>query len=326
MSILVVGSVALDTVETPFGRVDPALGGAATFFSTVASLYSGVNLVGVVGKDFPRAHIDFLARRGVDVRGLQVVDGKTFHWSGRYSHDMNVCETLATDLNVFADFRPVLPQDYRSSEYVFLANIDPELQMSVLEQVRSPRLIALDTMNFWIASKREALTEAIKRVHVVLMNEAEVRQYAATANLIAGARKILELGPKALVVKKGEYGAALYSRGDDLSRSCFFVPAYPLEKVIDPTGAGDSFAGGFVGYLASAGQVGPESIRQAIVHGSVVASFTVEDFSIERLRTLTLDDIHARYEAFRSFTAFEATCPWLGSCERLHKVQSHAAR
>ncbi len=326
MSILVVGSVALDTVETPFGRVDHALGGAATFFSTVASLYSQANLVGVVGKDFPRAHIDFLARRGVDIRGLQIVDGKTFHWSGRYGFDMNACETLATDLNVFADFRPVLPEDYRSSEYVFLANIDPELQMSVLDQVRSPRLIALDTMNFWIASKREALTEALKRVHVVLMNEGEVRQYAGTANLIAGARQILGLGPKALVVKKGEYGAALYSAGEDLSRSCFFAPAYPLEKVVDPTGAGDSFAGGFVGYLASVGQVGPKTIRQAIVHGSVVASFTVEDFSVERLRTLTLDDIRARYEAFRAFTAFDAACPWLESCERLQGVHSHAAR
>ncbi len=325
MSILVVGSVAFDTIQTPFGQADMALGGAATFFATVASLYEQVNLVAVVGQDFPREHIDFLAGRGVDIRGLQVAEGKTFHWSGRYNFDLNMAETLATDLNVFADFRPLLPEEYAGSEYVFLANIDPELQMSVLDQVRSPRLIALDTMNFWINSKREALTEVLKRVDIVLMNEAETRQYADTYSLIHAARRILDLGPKALVVKKGEYGAALFTGGGDVADSCFFAPAYPLEKVIDPTGAGDTFAGGFLGFLARAGELTPQAIRQAIVHGSVVASFTVEDFGVGRLRTLTLEDIARRYEAFKAFTAFEAACPFQETCVRLQEAPGRAA-
>jgi sugar/nucleoside kinase (ribokinase family) len=322
VSILVVGSVALDSIQTPFGRVRDALGGAATYFSTVASLYDRVNLVGVVGSDFPREHVDFLVGRGVDTRGLQIVEGKTFRWAGRYDYDMNVAETLATELNVFADFRPQLPDDYADAEYVFLANIDPELQMSVLEQVRSPRLIALDTMNYWIEYKRDALTEAFKRVDIVLMNEAETRQYGQTFSLIRAAQKILELGPKALVVKKGEYGAVLFANGGDPTRTYFFAPAYPLEKIADPTGAGDTFAGGFMGYLAHTRQ-GAENmaIRQAIVHGTVVASFTVEGFSLERLRSLGLDDILKRYEAFKRFTAFEAPCPWLGTCERLKGAQ-----
>ncbi|HOG46159.1 MAG TPA: PfkB family carbohydrate kinase [Anaerolineae bacterium] len=327
MSILVVGSVALDSIQTPFGRVREALGGAATYFSTVASLYDTVSLVGVVGSDFPREHIDFLVGRGVDIRGLQVAAGKTFRWSGRYDYDMNHCETLATELNVFATFRPTLPEQYRDAEYVFLANIDPELQMSVLDQVRSPRLIALDTMNYWIDYKHDALTEALKRVDIVLMNEAEARQFAKTFSLIRAAHKILELGPKALVIKKGEYGAVLFANGGDPTRTYFFAPAYPLEKIADPTGAGDTFAGGFMGYLAHAhagaagGALDNMAIRQAIVHGTVVASFTVEGFSLDRLRTLSLDDIRRRYEAFKRFTSFEVPCPWLGTCERLKQAQ-----
>jgi len=327
VSILVVGSVALDSIQTPFGRVREALGGAATYFSTVASLYDTVSLVGVVGSDFPREHIDFLVGRGVDIRGLQVAAGKTFRWSGRYDYDMNHCETLATELNVFATFRPTLPEQYRDAEYVFLANIDPELQMSVLDQVRSPRLIALDTMNYWIDYKHDALTEALKRVDIVLMNEAEARQFAKTFSLIRAAHKILELGPKALVIKKGEYGAVLFANGGDPTRTYFFAPAYPLEKIADPTGAGDTFAGGFMGYLAHAhagaagGALDNMAIRQAIVHGTVVASFTVEGFSLDRLRTLSLDDIRRRYEAFKRFTSFEVPCPWLGTCERLKQAQ-----
>lgn len=326
MSILVVGSVALDSIQTPFGRVREALGGAATYFSAVASLYDRVHLVGVVGTDFPQEHIDFLVQRGVDIRGLQVVPGKTFRWSGRYDYDLNRCETLSTELNVFANFRPVLPEEYRSAEYVFLANIDPELQMSVVEQVRSPRLIALDTMNYWIDYKRDALTEVLKRVDVVLMNEAEARQYGQTFSLIRAAHKILDLGPKALIVKKGEYGAVLMANGGDLTRSFFFAPAFPLEKIADPTGAGDTFAGGFVGYLARTKQ-GAENmaIRQAIVHGTIVASFTVEGFSLERLRSLSLDDIRGRYEAFKRFTSFELPCPWLSTCERLREAQPNGS-
>ena len=326
MSILVVGSVALDSIETPFGRVQEALGGAATYFATVASLYDRVNLVGVVGSDFPHEHIEFLRARGVDMRGLQVAAGRTFRWSGRYDYDMSAAVTLATELNVFADFQPTLPLDYAQSDYVFLANIDPELQMSVLDQVRSPRLTALDTMNYWITSKRDALTEALKRVDIVLINEAEARQYAGTFNLIAAARQILALGPRALVVKKGEYGAVLFLNDSDVTRSCFFAPAYPLERIADPTGAGDTFAGGFMGFLAGAGQVTPETIRQAIVHGSVVASFTVEGFSLERLRSLTMADIRERYDAFRRFTTFEPACPWQGSCERLREAHRSATR
>jgi sugar/nucleoside kinase (ribokinase family) len=317
VSILVVGSVALDCVQTPFGRVHDALGGAATYFSTVASLYDQVNLVGVVGTDFPQEHIDFLAGRGVDIRGLQIAEGRTFRWSGRYDYDMNSAETLSTELNVFADFKPHLPEGYADSEYVFLANIDPELQVGVLDQMRQPKLIALDTMNYWINYKRDALTEALKRVDIVLMNEAEVRQYANTFSLIRAAHKILALGPKALVCKKGEYGAVLFTNGGtDLTRSYFFAPAYPLEKISDPTGAGDTFAGGFMGFLARTRQTSPQAIRQAIVHGSVVASFTVEDFSVGRLRDLTLDQIHERYEAFKRFTSFEPDCPFLEGCER----------
>lgn len=326
MSILVVGSVALDSIETPFGRTEEALGGAATYFSTVASLYDQVNLVAVVGADFPREHVSFLRGRGVDLRGLQVADGLTFRWSGRYDYDMNSAETLSTDLNVFASFRPVLPPEYAGSEYVFLANIDPELQLSVLDQVRAPKLIALDTMNYWIASKRDALTKVLERVDVVLINEAEARQYAGTYNLSQAARDILALGPRALIVKKGEYGAVMFTAGDDLARSCFFAPAYPLEKVLDPTGAGDTFAGGFMGYLARNGLATPQAIRQAIVHGSVVASYTVEGFGLDRLRSLSLADIGRRYEAFVEFTTFEEACPWLGECERLKEARADAAR
>jgi sugar/nucleoside kinase (ribokinase family) len=325
VSILVVGSVALDTIETPFGRAENALGGAATYFSTVASLYDQVNLVAVVGTDFPREHLAFLQGRGVDLRGLQVADGLTFHWAGRYDYDMNTAQTLSTDLNVFATFRPVLPPEYAGSEYVFLANIDPELQLSVLDQVRAPRLTALDTMNYWIANKRDALTEVLRRVDIVLVNEAEARQYAGTHSLFRAARDILALGPRALIVKKGEYGAVLYTGEGDIAQSYFVAPAYPLERVLDPTGAGDTFAGGFVGYLARARELTPQTIRQAIVHGSVVASYTVEGFSVDRLRDLSLADVAGRYETLKEFTTFEAACPWLEDCERLKAARRGAA-
>lgn len=305
MSILVIGSVALDNIETPYGKVENALGGAATYFSTVASLYDRVNVVAVVGEDFPREHIEFLAGRNVDLRGLQIASGRTFRWVGRYDDDLNTAHTLATELNVFATFQPELPADYCTCAYVFLANIDPDLQLRVLEQVHAPKLIALDTMNYWIQNKREALTEVLKRVDIVLVNEAEARQYAGTSSLVAATRAILNLGPQALVIKKGEHGAVLYCQGADLTESCFFAPAYPLERVVDPTGAGDSFAGGFVGYLAQAGTVTPQTIRQAIVHGSVAASFTVEGFSLDRLRTVTMADIQRRCQVFRNLTAFE---------------------
>jgi len=302
MTLLVVGSAALDTVETPFGRVSGALGGSAIYFSLAASLYSPgqVKLVGVVGEDFPREHLDFLTQRGVDLKGLEVVPGRTFRWEGRYDYNLNTAETLATELNVFADFHPRLPQEYTKAKYVFLANIDPELQLEVLHQVKAPELVMLDTMNYWIEHKRAALTRAIQAVDLVTVNEAELRQFTGTYGLFKAAGEILALGPRAVIVKRGEYGAALFCRDD-----CFTIPAYPLAEVKDPTGAGDTFAGGFLGYLARVGECTPETLRCAVVHGCIIASFTVEDFSVNRLRRLTWQQIEERFQEFRRFTHFE---------------------
>jgi len=319
LSILVVGSVALDSICTPYGTREEVLGGAATYFATAASLYDQVNLVAVVGTDFPPEHIDFLRKREIDLRGLQVVEGRTFRWVGRYDLDLNTAITLDTQLNVFADFHPHLPESYRTSDYVFLANIDPDLQLEVLEQVHRPKLVALDTMNYWIDHKKPSLAEAISKVDVVLINEAEARQYTGTMSLIRAAQEILTLGPKALVVKRGEYGCSLFTTGDDLVSSYFSVPAYPLKEVTDPTGAGDSFAAGFMGYLAQQGRLEPAVMRQAVIHGSVVASFTVEDFGIGRLRNLSMDEIEARCQDYRKITFFDVLCPWAESCERLQK-------
>jgi len=304
LSILVVGSVALDDVETQAGRRTRTLGGACTYFSTAASLYDRVSMVGVVGADFPQEHIAFFKARGIDLRGLQQVEGKTFFWAGRYGENLNEAETLDTQLNVFAGFHPVIPEDLRDAEYLFLANIDPDLQIEVLEQVGSPRVTALDSMNYWMTTKKETLTRALAMVDIVLLNEGEVKLYSQEANLIAGARYILALGPKALVVKRGEYGSMLITQGKGLGDDLFMVPAYPVERVVDPTGAGDTFAAGFMGYLARTGEISGEALRRAVVHGTVVASFTVEDFSIDRLRTLALEEIEQRYEAFRRMTCF----------------------
>ncbi len=299
MSILVVGSVAFDSVETPFGKMDNVLGGSATYFSTSASFFTDVNLVGVVGEDFPQEHVDFLASRNIDLRGLSREQGKTFHWKGRYGYDLNEAQTLETHLNVFETFRPRVPEEYRDAEYLILANIDPELQMEVLSQVRKPRVIACDTMNFWISSKPEALKKVIERVDFFIINEGEARQLSGEANLVKAARKILALGAKNLIIKRGEYGVLLFA-GD----SIFAAPAYPLEEVFDPTGAGDTFAGGFMGYLANTGDLSAEGIRKAIVFGSVMASFNVEDFSLNRLKKLTYEEIEDRYKHFRQMTHF----------------------
>ncbi len=305
MSILVVGSVALDSVQTPFGRVKEALGGTATYFSIAASLYAPVNLVAVVGTDFPQEHIDFLKERGVDLKGLQIVRGKTFRWSARYDYDLGAAETLDTQLNVFASFHPSLPDEYKGSEYVFLANIDPHLQLEVLEQVRNPGLVILDTMNYWINYKKEALTEAMTAVDIVMINEDEARQYANTFSLIRAVREILDLGPQAVVIKKGKYGACMFCDSANPISGCFFAPAYPLEKIGDPTGAGDSFAGGLMGYLARERDISREAIKRAIIHGSVVGSFAVEGFGVDRLRNLTFEEIEGRYQEFKHFTHFE---------------------
>ena len=312
---MVVGSVALDTVETPFGKVEEVLGGTASNFSFAARHYSDVRIVGIVGQDFPKEYWELFRARGVDVAGLQSVPGKTFRWAARYDFDLNTAHTLDTQLNVFADFHPILPTDYRASDLVFLGNIDPILQMEVLSQVTSPRLTVLDSMNYWIERKRDDLTRVIQQVDIVLLNEAEVRQYAQSYNLLAAARTILALGPKAIIIKKGEYGALMISRDEE--EEIFIAPAYPLEIVKDPTGAGDSFAGGFLGYLASTGDFSAAGIRRAMARGSVIASFTVEDFSVKRLLSVTQEEIEERYQQFQRLTFFEHSCRYADECQRL---------
>jgi len=300
MSLLAVGSVALDSVETPFGRRDDVLGGSATYFSTCASFFGPVRLVAVVGEDFPQEHLDFLGGRGVDLAGLARAPGRTFRWTGRYEFDLNQAHTLDTQLNVFAGFRPDLPEPFRDSSHVFLGNIDPDLQRRVLDQVRAPRFVAADTMNFWIASKRESLVETLGRVDLLFVNDAEVRQLAGEHNVVRAAQAVLRFGPRAVVVKRGEYGALFFS-GEEV----FAASAYPLPELFDPTGAGDSFAGGFMGYLARSGADDHATMRRAIVLGGVLASFAVERFSLERLRDLGTDEIRSRYAEFRRLTHFE---------------------
>lgn len=300
MDILVIGSVAFDSVETPFGRGDEVLGGSATYFSTSASFFTGVQLVAVVGEDFPEEPRQFLSSRGVDLAGLQTCPGQTFRWKGRYGYDLNEAHTLDTQLNVFETFHPQLPEAYRQAKYVFLANIDPELQLEVLQQVEKPQLVACDTMNFWIEGKRDALVRTLSHVDILVINEAEVRQLAQQANLVKAARSVLAMGPKTLVVKRGEYGVLVFSQ-----HSIFSAPAYPMEEVFDPTGAGDTFAGGFMGYLAATNNLSDETIRKATVFGSVMASFTVEDFSLNRLRKLAWPEVEERFRLFQALTAFE---------------------
>jgi sugar/nucleoside kinase (ribokinase family) len=314
VGILVVGSVALDTVETPFGTADDALGGAASYFAAAASLYDRVSVVGVVGHDFPQEYETWLAERDTDLRGLRRVSGSTFRWGGRYAADMNSRDTLFTELGVFADFLPEVPAEHRSAQVVFLANIQPQLQLHVLEQTaratqsdEAPRLYALDTMNYWINSARDDLTEVLRRVDIVLIAEEEARLYANTPNLRAAARHIFTLGPKALVLKQGSYGALLLGADG----SYFAAPAYPLEDVRDPTGAGDAFAGGFLGYLAERLSAGHEltfaEYRRALVHGNIAGSFACEDFSVQRLRSLTRADVVKRYHELVRYTHFEGS-------------------
>ncbi|HKZ46844.1 MAG TPA: PfkB family carbohydrate kinase [Thermodesulfobacteriota bacterium] len=300
MSILVVGSVAFDSVETPFGKADNVLGGSATYFSTAASYFSEVKLVAVVGEDFPDEHIDFLKNKGVDVNGLKRVQGKTFRWQGSYDYDLNEAHTLATHLNVFEKFKPEIPLAYQNTPYVFLANIDPIIQLDVLLQVEKPKFVACDTMNFWIEGKPDALKRLLSKVDLFVLNEGEAREFAGEPNLVKAAKQILSYGPKTLIIKRGEYGALMFN-----GNSVFSAPAYPLESIFDPTGAGDSFAGGLMGYLANTDDTSESNIRQAIIFGSVMASFNVEDFSLNRMKTLTLKEIHERYREFKQLTHFE---------------------
>jgi sugar/nucleoside kinase (ribokinase family) len=300
VSILAVGSVALDNVETPFGRVTAALGGSALHFSASASALAPVQLVGVVGSDYPMDRLDFLRERGVDLGGLEVAQGESFQWSGRYTHDLSTAHTLETRLGVFADFHPRIPASFRGAELVFLGNIDPRLQLEVLRQVEAPRLVACDTMNYWIEGSRRDLLEVLHQVDILLVNEAEARQLAGDPNLFRAVRWIREQGPGRVVVKKGEHGAILFD-GDDL----FFVPGYPLEDVFDPTGAGDAFAGGFLGYLAGQPELTPRVLRNALVHGSVLGSFAVEDFGMGRMTRVTRQEIADRVRAVRAMTTFD---------------------
>ena len=300
MSVLVVGSVALDSVETPFGKADNVIGGSGIFFSASASLLAPVQLVGVVGEDYPMDQLAPLAKRGVDMAGLEQVRGESFRWRGRYRHDLNSAETLETHLGVFSHFSPKIPPQFKNAPFVFLANIDPRLQLDVLKQVERPKLVACDTMNFWIESRRPDILALIKHVDLITLNDGEARQLTDCSNLVKAARWIMERGPQIVIIKKGEHGAFMFKE-----RSIFFAPAYPLEDVFDPTGAGDSFAGGFMGYLAQTGDLSDENLRRAVVVGSALGSFAVEKFSVQRLLEITRADIINRVEEFRTLVAFE---------------------
>ncbi|HEX6045708.1 MAG TPA: PfkB family carbohydrate kinase [Pyrinomonadaceae bacterium] len=299
MSLLVVGSVAYDAVETPFGKCDKMLGGSASHFSISASFFTNVSIVGVVGGDF--ADQEVFDTRKIGTRDLErIEDGKTFRWGGRYDYDLNVAHTLFTDLNVFAEFQPKISEESKRSRLLFLGNIQPDLQRGVREQMPGAELVALDTMNLWIDNTRDSLVRTIEVVDVVIINDAEARQLTGIPNLIKAAREILHWGPKALIIKRGEYGAALFTQD-----SYFAIPAYPLESVFDPTGAGDTFAGGFMGYLASQEKLNEDSMRRAMIFGSVMASFNVEEFGTERVRRLTHAEINDRFRAFKRMTHFD---------------------
>ncbi|MGZ9149035.1 MAG: PfkB family carbohydrate kinase [Candidatus Deferrimicrobiaceae bacterium] len=301
MSLLVVGSMAFDSIRSPFGEVEKVVGGSAMYFSLAASYLAPVRLVSVVGTDFPREMIETLASRPIDVRGLKISEGKTFHWKGFYEYDLNTAHTVTTELNVFRDFAPVLPEEYRDTPYVFLGNIAPALQRDILRQVRDPKLVALDTMNYWIENSPGLLREVIGSVDILMVNEGEIRMLTGEYNLVKAARKAMEWGPSRVVIKRGEYGVLQLSDG-----AMFAAPAYPLETIFDPTGAGDSFAGGFMGYLASCGgkELTEMDFRLATMYGSAIASFTVEAFSTERLQNLTPEDISERLGSFLALTEF----------------------
>ncbi len=297
--MIVVGSVALDSVRTPFGSHDDLLGGSATYFSISAAYFTQVRLVGVVGTDFPAKYIDLLKKHGIDTKGLLIKDGRTFRWKGYYEYDMNVAKTISTHLNVFEDFDPFIPQQWRRTKDVFLANIDPDLQAAVLSQMGAPRLVACDTMNFWIANKKRSLIKLLKDIHVFLANDAEAREFSGETNLLKAAKYILSLGPGMVIVKKGEHGCLLVTKDD-----FFSVPGYPLEEIYDPTGAGDSFAGGLMGYLSSRPKITPANVKRGIIYGSALASYNVEAFSLERLLGLDKKLIDKRFAQFKRLVRF----------------------
>lgn len=301
MSLLVVGSVAFDALESPYGKVDRAVGGAATYFAVAASFFTPVNLVGIVGDDFSSRDAAIFKGRKIDIEGLERAEGKTFFWAGKYSENLNERVTLATELNVFAGFKPKLPEKYKTSKFVFLANIAPDLQRDVLHQVKKrPKVAALDTMNYWISGHNSELRETLKHVDILMINDSETRELSNEHNLLRAAKHIFKMGPSTLIVKRGEYGAMMVDK-----RGVFCVPAFPLEEPHDPTGAGDSFAGGFMGYLAGVGKKDDASLRRAMVYGSVLGSFTVEKFGLDRLRTLKRSEIHGRARHFAKLTQFQ---------------------
>jgi sugar/nucleoside kinase (ribokinase family) len=301
LSLLVVGSVALDSVTTPFNKLDDALGGSATYISIASSYFaSPVYLVGIVGEDFPKKYIDLLAKHEIDLAGLQVVPGKTFRWSGKYHYDLNVRDTLLTELNVFEHFDPVIPEKFRKAQFVCLGNIDPVLQLKVLDQMEDPQFVVCDTMNYWIEGKRDDLLQLLKRVSVLIINDSEARLLADEPNLVKAAKMIRAMGPQILIIKKGEHGALLF-----MENTIFSAPAFPMETIFDPTGAGDTFAGGFIGYLHRSRDLSPESMKCAVIYGSALASFCVEQFSTGGLEQLTFLKIQDRFREFLKLSKFD---------------------
>jgi len=300
MSLLVVGSVALDTVETPFGKIEDALGGSAVFFACAASLLHPVKIVGVVGKDYPMGELQKLAARGVDLSGVTVAEGESFRWAGKYGFDLSSRDTLETRLGVFANFKPQIPPELRSSDYVFLGNIDPELQLDVLNQVTKPKFVACDTMNYWIQGKRTALMKLLERVDCLMVNDSEIRELSGDWHIHRAARWVIAHGPKYVVIKQGEHGAVLVGDG-----RIFYVPAFPLEDVFDPTGAGDSFAGGFMGHVARTGSIDHANLRTAMVYGSALGGFAVERFSVQRFDEIGPADVARRVQAYKDLVHFE---------------------
>jgi len=301
VSILVVGTVAFDSIETPSGSAERVLGGSASYFAVAASFFAPVQIVGVVGEDFPKEYLDLFTHRGIDLKGVRREAGATFHWRGRYHEDLNVRDTVELHLNVLSGFVPRLPEPYRDSEYVFLGNIDPQMQLQVLDQLRSFRLVACDTMDHWIQGSDRELRRVLGRIEMLVINDSEARLLSGEHNIVRAARSILKMGPKTVLIKRGEYGVLQFS-----DSAVFAVPAYPLEEVFDPTGAGDSFAGGFLGQLARSGDQSQGGLRRAIVYGSVVASFAVEDFGLKRLNSLSRDEIEERYRRFVKLTDFHS--------------------
>lgn len=302
MEVLVVGSIGLDTIKTPYGTMKEGLGGSATYGSVAASFFAPVKVVGVVGDDFPAAHLKTLTKRKIDTSGIQIIkNGKTFRWEGHYDDkDMNSAITVKTDLNVFADFKPELPEDFKKTPFVFLGNIHPALQLCVLKQMKKPKLVILDSMNLWINTTRDELFKVLKMTDIILLNEGETKMLCDTNNLIEGARKLLKMGPKYAVIKKGEHGAMLISKN-----GIFLLPALPIDKVADPTGAGDSFAGGFIGYIASRGRISESILREAVALGSVIASFNVQDFSLNGMTKTSKKQVIARLKELRKLSQFD---------------------